>query len=46
MELSAKSLEVKPLMEEFLRTRGLELSAEKTRVTHIEEGFHFLGQNL
>jgi len=38
--------EVKPLVEEFLRDRGLELSAEKTRVTHIEEGFDFLGQNL
>lgn len=38
--------EVKPLVEEFLRARGLELSAEKTRVTHIEEGFDFLGQNL
>jgi Group II intron, maturase-specific domain/Reverse transcriptase (RNA-dependent DNA polymerase) len=38
--------QVKPLVEEFLRVRGLELSAEKTRVTHIEEGFDFLGQNL
>lgn len=26
--------------------RGLQLSAEKTRVTHITEGFDFLGQNL
>jgi RNA-directed DNA polymerase len=38
--------EVKPLVEDFLRIRGLELSAEKTRITHIEEGFDFLGQNL
>jgi RNA-directed DNA polymerase len=38
--------EVKPLVEEFLRARGLELSAEKTRVTHIEEGFDFLRQDL
>jgi RNA-directed DNA polymerase len=38
--------EVKPLVEEFLRIRGLELSAEKTKVTHIEEGFDFLGQTL
>jgi RNA-directed DNA polymerase len=38
--------EVRPLVEEFFRARGLELSAEKTRVTHIEEGFDFLGQNL
>jgi RNA-directed DNA polymerase len=38
--------EVKPLVESFLRERGLELSAEKTKITHIEEGFDFLGQNL
>lgn len=37
--------EVKPLVEQFLRERGLELSAEKTSVTHIEQGFDFLGQN-
>ena len=38
--------EVKPLVEEFLRERGLELSPEKTRITHIEEGFDFLGQHI
>ena len=38
--------EVKPLVEEFLTTRGLELSKEKTRITHIEEGFDFLGKNI
>jgi RNA-directed DNA polymerase len=38
--------EVQPLVERFLKERGLELSAEKTRVTHIEEGFDFLGQHL
>lgn len=38
--------EVKPLVERFLITRGLELSKEKTRITHIEEGFDFLGQNI
>jgi len=38
--------EVKPLVELFLRERGLELSAEKTRITHIEEGFDFLGQHV
>lgn len=37
---------VKPLVEEFLAERGLELSAEKTVVTHIGEGFDFLGQNI
>ena len=38
--------EVKPLVEQFLRDRGLQLSPEKTCVTHIEQGFDFLGQNL
>jgi len=38
--------EVKPLIEDFLKERGLELSQEKTRITHIDEGFDFLGQNV
>ena len=38
--------EVRPLVEQFLRERGLTLSPEKTCVTHIEDGFDFLGQNL
>jgi RNA-directed DNA polymerase len=38
--------EVQPLIEDFLQQRGLELSAEKTHVTHIENGFDFLGQNV
>ena len=35
--------QVKPAIEAFLHTRGLELSAEKTTITHIDEGFDFLG---
>jgi RNA-directed DNA polymerase len=38
--------EVKPLVEQFLAVRGLLLSPEKTRITHIKDGFDFLGQNL
>jgi RNA-directed DNA polymerase len=38
--------DVKPLVEQFLRERGLELSPEKTCITHIEDGFDFLGQNI
>jgi RNA-directed DNA polymerase len=38
--------EVKPLVEQFMRERGLELSQEKTAITHIEDGFDFLGQNV
>jgi RNA-directed DNA polymerase len=38
--------EVLPLVELFFRERGLELSKEKTAITHIERGFDFLGQNV
>jgi len=38
--------EVKPLVEQFMKERGLQLSQEKTLVTHIEDGFDFLGQHL
>ncbi|MFQ8213684.1 group II intron reverse transcriptase/maturase [Klebsiella pneumoniae] len=38
--------EVMPLIEEFMRERGLTLSPEKTKITHIDEGFDFLGQNV
>ncbi|MFN8769830.1 MAG: group II intron reverse transcriptase/maturase [Neisseriaceae bacterium] len=37
---------VKPLVENFIRERGLELSMEKTVVTHINNGFDFLGFNI
>jgi len=37
---------VKPAVENFLRERGLSLSQEKTKITHIDEGFDFLGFNL
>ncbi len=38
--------EVKPLVEAFMAERGLQLSPEKTVITHITDGFDFLGQNL
>ena len=38
--------EIRLLVAEFLAERGLELSPEKTRLTHIDEGFDFLGQNI
>lgn len=38
--------EVLPVIETFLKDRGLELSKEKTKITHIDEGFDFLGQSL
>jgi len=37
---------VKPIIVAFLEKRGLELSEEKTKVTHIDEGFDFLGFNI
>jgi RNA-directed DNA polymerase len=38
--------EVKPAVVEFLTQRGLVLSPEKTKITHINEGFDFLGWNI
>ncbi len=38
--------EVMPIVESFLRARGLTLSSEKTSITHIDQGFDFLGQNV
>ena len=38
--------EVRPLVEQFLAVRGLKLSSEKTRISHINDGFAFLGQHL
>ena len=38
--------EVVPLIEDFLSQRGLSLSVEKTKITHIKDGFDFLGWNL
>jgi RNA-directed DNA polymerase len=37
---------VKPAVVGFLAERGLELSEQKTTITHIERGFNFLGQNV
>ncbi|EOG3189480.1 group II intron reverse transcriptase/maturase [Salmonella enterica] len=38
--------DVKPLIEEFMKERGLTLSPEKTKITHLDGGFNFLGQNI
>jgi RNA-directed DNA polymerase len=38
--------EVRPAVAEFLAERGLVLSSEKTRITHIKNGFDFLGWNI
>src|SRR3546814_16586596 len=38
--------EVRPMVEEFLAARGLTLSPEKTKITHIDDGFDFLGFNV
>jgi len=46
--VSKEVLETKvlPAVKQFMTARGLELSDEKTRITHISEGFNFLGQNV
>jgi RNA-directed DNA polymerase len=38
--------DIKDMIIEFLGQRGLELSAEKTVITHINDGFDFLGWNF
>jgi RNA-directed DNA polymerase len=38
--------QVKPAIVQFLQARGLRLSEEKTVITHITDGFHFLGQQV
>jgi RNA-directed DNA polymerase len=45
---SKKLLEekIKPAVSAFLKERGLELSEEKTKISHIDEGFDFLGFNV
>ncbi len=35
-----------PAIKDFLHSRGLTLSEEKTRIVNIKEGFDFLGQNV
>ena len=35
-----------PRLTAFLASRGLELSAAKTRIVHIDDGFDFLGFNI
>jgi RNA-directed DNA polymerase len=37
---------IRPAIEKFLAERGLSLSESKTKITHITEGFDFLGQNI
>ena len=38
--------EVLPIVRAFLTERGLQLSEEKTLITHIDDGFDFLGKNI
>lgn len=48
--VTASSVEIlhraKARIREFLAERGLELSEEKTSITHIDAGFDFLGQHI
>ncbi len=38
--------EILPEVKQWLSSRGLELSAEKTKLVHVDEGFNFLGFNV
>lgn len=37
---------VLPVVKAFLKERGLELSNTKTKITHVDDGFDFLGFNI
>jgi RNA-directed DNA polymerase len=37
---------IQPVVKGYLAERGLELSPEKTLITHIQDGFTFLGQTF
>jgi len=37
---------VMPVLVSFLKERGLELSPQKTKITHVDDGFDFLGFNV
>ncbi len=37
---------VMPIVATFLKERGLELSPQKTKITHVDDGFDFLGFNV
>ena len=39
-------LKVQPEIEQWLKSRGLEFSKEKTKLVHIDDGFNFLGFNV
>ena len=45
-KITAKKNMVMPVLITFLAERGLSLSQEKTKITHITEGFNFLGWNV
>jgi len=38
--------EVLPRVKQWLSERGLELSTEKTKIVHIDDGFNYLGFNI
>jgi RNA-directed DNA polymerase len=41
-----EAMKAKILLAEWLKTRGLKLSEEKTHIRHLTEGFDFLGFNV
>jgi RNA-directed DNA polymerase len=41
-----KAVEAQELLRQWLATRGLRLSDEKTRIRHLRDGFNFLGFNI
>lgn len=50
MIITGKTKEIvlacKEILAKFLKERGLELNEKKTLITHVKEGFDFLGFNI
>ena len=40
------AVKIKEKIKQFLIERGLELSESKTKITHVKDGFNFLGWNI
>ncbi len=45
-ETEEDAQQVRHILTEWLKERGLTLSEEKTRIVHLTEGFNFLGFNI
>ncbi|MUG95601.1 group II intron reverse transcriptase/maturase [Scytonema sp. UIC 10036] len=45
-ESSEELIVIQPIISDWLKQRGLEFNTDKTKITHINDGFNFLGFNI